>query len=463
MESNQTPYTYRFPILSLWQSAVSEVVPQLIAKNTAAAAGDAVASAKSATAPLTEDTFMAPAHLIGGPLSAGQAPPAVLTAPAPVAASKAAGPVGIAVDCAATTAKFLWAEITGDDRSAGIYASQLKYSECDAVGWLECVTTYLGYKDSLGSLPYRTDQNVVVTIPDQVKIAILGDWGTGDSTSTNLLQQVATLKPDILLHLGDIYFAGTQSEANDNFLTICRKVLGDIPLYSLCGNHDMYSGGDGYYWLLDQIGQKSSYFCLQNDHWQLLAMDTGYNDNDPFTVNTNMTSLYDKDGWREADWHLDKIKQAGKRRNAMFSHHQLFSPFNSVGESPNGQRSAVNPNLLGDFKAVLDKVDIWFWGHEHTLALYDPYEGVVRGRCVGASAVPVFTNQQVYEVDVSLLNATVTTLPTWNPAANLASTDGAYNNAFALMTLNGPEAAVVNYYQVPPDGKYEQINFTDTI
>jgi hypothetical protein len=456
------PYTYRYPILSLWQSAVHEVQLKHQSDQAAAPTGSMKSLAVSATPPLTEEELMAPAHLIGVPLSAEQPPPAAITAPVPAVAPKAVGAVGVVVDCAETVAKFLWAEIKGDQHSSDIYAAQLHDTPCNLLGWSECLSTYLLFKASLGSLPYRPNQDVVVNIPDQATIAIIGDWGTGESTARNLLQQIATFKPDILLHLGDIYFAGTQHEANNNFLTLCRQVLGNIPLYSMCGNHDMYSGGDGYYWLLDQIGQKSSYFCLQNDHWQLLAMDTGYNDCDPFTVNTNMTSLYDNNGWKEAEWHLGKIQQAGNRRIALFSHHQLFSPFSSVGNDSNGQPSACNPNLLANFQHVLPKVDIWFWGHEHTLALYDPYLGLVRGRCVGASAVPVFTNEQSYTADTSLLNAQVTTLPTWNPAANLGSTDGQYDNAFAIMTLNGA-AAVVNYYQVPPDGPYAQIPFTDTI
>jgi hypothetical protein len=456
--SNSKSYTYRDPILSLWQSAVRQVRPQEIASKAAAAPR---ATDGSTPAPLTEDDFMAPAHTIGIPLTAGQQPPAAITAPPP-AAAEAVGAGGLAVDCVETAAKFLWAEIKGDQNSSAIYAAQLHDSPCNVLGWSECVTTYLGFKISLGSLPYRKSQNVVVTIPDQAKIAIIGDWGTGESIAKNLLQQVASFTPDILLHLGDIYFAGTQNEANTNFLTICRKALGNIPLYSLCGNHDMYSGGDGYYWLLDQIGQKSSYFCLQNDNWQLLAMDTGYNDRNPFTVASNMTSLYDQDGWNEADWHLGKIQQAGNRRIALFSHHQLFSPFGSVGTNTSGLPSAYNPNLLANFQSVLSKVDIWFWGHEHTLALYDEYLGLERGRCVGASAVPVFTNQQDYADDNSLLNGNVTTLPSWNPAANLGSTDDDYNNAFAIMTLNGA-AAVVNYYQVPPNGAYVQVPFVDTI
>jgi len=166
--------------------------------------------------------------------------------------------------------------------------------------------------------------------------------------------------------------------------------------------------------------------------------------------------------WSEADWHVDKIEQAGSRRIALFSHHQLFSPFAPVG-SVNGQPYPYNPNLLASFQSVLPEVDIWFWGHEHTLALYDPYVGLVRGRCVGASAVPVFTDQQQYAADNDLIKPPITTLPTWNPAATLGNNGTDYNNGFAIMTLNGAEAATVNYYQVPLLKPYSQLPFTDTI
>jgi hypothetical protein len=278
-----------------------------------------------------------------------------------------------------------------------------------------------------------------------------------------VLKQVATFNPTILLHLGDIYFAGLEGQANDNFLAICNDILPGVPRYSLCGNHDMYSGGKGYYWLLDQIGQKSSYFALQNDNWQFIAMDTGYNDRNPYTINTNMTSLYNQKGWNEAEWHLNLIKNKGNRRLAMFSHHQLFSPFGSVGNNADGKRSCFNPNLYRTFQSVMSEVDIWFWGHEHTLALYDKYLGLERGRCVGASAIPVFTDQQSLVADTSLaLPPGEKALPSWNPVANLGSADNCYNNAFAIMSLDNASAKV-NYYQVPLGAAYQQVGFTDVI
>ena len=53
----------------------------------------------------------------------------------------------------------------------------------------------------------------------------------------------------------------------------------------LNGNHDMYSGGDGYYELLDKeerfAGPKGlSFFHLQNKYWDLLGLDTAYKDHD---------------------------------------------------------------------------------------------------------------------------------------------------------------------------------------
>jgi predicted phosphodiesterase len=456
-------YTYRDPTLSLWQSAVAQV--QRNRRSVQARVTSAAALNLAVRGPLVGADLMSPVHLLGPSLSAGQPGlPETLSSPqaSPATSSVRLSAAGVVVDCAKTAAQFLWAEITGDQQKSDLYASELKFSECDALGWAECLTTYLAFKAACGTLPYRPSQNVVASLPQNAKIAIIGDWGTDDDVAINLLDQIASIKPDILIHLGDVYYSGTQGEANDNFLAICRQILGSsIPLYSLCGNHDMYSGGDGYYWLIDHIGQQCSYFCLQNDYWQFLAMDTGHNDHDPATVTTNMTSLVNLPGWSEANWHLGKIQQAGSRRIALLSHHQLFSPFSSVGNIDN-QQSAYNPNLFSNFQSVLSKVDVWFWGHEHTLALYDPYMGLVRGRCVGASAVPVFTDQQQYAPGTGLQTYQNAPLPTWNPSAILDNNGTEYNNAFAMMTLNGA-SATVNYYQVPLFKPAVPLPFTDTI
>jgi DNA repair exonuclease SbcCD nuclease subunit len=83
-----------------------------------------------------------------------------------------------------------------------------------------------------------------------------------------VLRQIADKKPDVVIHLGDIYYAGTQFEITNYFLKIWQQVLnlGDkldrIPTYTLAGNHDMYSGGGPYYQLIQQLGQPASYFAF---------------------------------------------------------------------------------------------------------------------------------------------------------------------------------------------------------
>jgi Calcineurin-like phosphoesterase len=455
-----TPYTYRDPVLSLWQSAVAQVHRnhQSVQARTSSSASTNLAT----PAPLSETDLMSPAHLLGQTLIPGQTGPPEIVSPAAASTAGTFSPANVVLDCAKVAAQFLWAEITGDQQKSDLYAAELKFAVCDVAGWAECLTAYLAFKASGGTLPYRPNQNIVVDLPSHAKIAIIGDWGTGDAVAINLLQQVADLKPDILIHLGDIYYAGTAGESNDNFLAVCRQVLGNsISLFSLCGNHDMYSGGNGYYGLIEEIGQKSSYFCLQNDDWLLLAMDTGHNDTNPVTVNTNMTSLVNTSGWSEANWLVDKIQQAGSRQVAVFSHHQLFSPFTSVG-SVDGHAYAYNPNLFADFESVISKISIWFWGHEHTLALYDPYMGLVRGRCAGASAVPVFTDQQKYAAGSGLQTYLGQSLPTWDITSVLGDNGTQYNNAFAIMTVDGA-AATVEYYQVPLLKTASKLPFVDSI
>ena len=461
-------YTYSDPTLSLWQAAVAEVhrrhnsVQDRMAPETQNRM--AVAASQPGAAPqlLSMDELMAPALALGAAAKAGTPLTPPEPAPAPLSLAASAESVGsVIVDCAKTAAEFLAAEITGNHEKSDILAGELKDSTCD-IGWSECVVTYLAFKLAIGNLPYRPNQNPIIDLGSRTKLAIVGDWGTGDKVAINLLQQVATFAPDVLIHLGDVYYAGTQNEEQGNFLDICRSILGsNVMIVSLCGNHDMYSGGQGYYWLVDQLGQQASYFCLQNNDWQFLAMDTGHNDNNPITVGTNMTSLMTYGSWAEEDWLLDKINLAGSRKTVLLSHHQLFSPFGSVG-SVSGQPYAYNPNLRGTFQAVMPQIAWWFWGHEHTLAIFDPYMNLQRGRCVGASAVPVFTDQQSYGNASGLETYGGAALPTWNKSGQLGNNGTSYNNCFAIMTLNGASANV-DYYDVPILGKASRLNVQDSI
>ena len=78
-------------------------------------------------------------------------------------------------------------------------------------------------------------------------MAIVGDWGTGQDAAKLVLRQIANKKPDVVIHLGDIYYAGTAFEMSSYFLKIWQQILNlgekldRIPTFTLAGNHDMYS------------------------------------------------------------------------------------------------------------------------------------------------------------------------------------------------------------------------------
>ena len=456
-------YTYSDPVLSLWQAAVTEVQNRHVSVTNRMALP--TGSREAVVAVPAQNDLMSPVYILGEPLRLQRQVPEDIVSPIAVPSTALGTSVEakalIPTDCAKVAAQFLWAEITGNKQKSELYAGELKDSVCD-IGWGECVVTYLAYKASGANLVYRPNQNPVFDLGDRKKIALIGDWGTGQEVAINLLQQVANLEPQVLIHLGDVYYAGTHNEEKGNFLDICRNVLGNsVPIFSLCGNHDMYSGGQGYYWLIDQLGQRASYFCLENDDWQFLAMDTGHNDHNPLTVSTNMTRLVVAGSWAEENWLLDKINLAKDRKIVLLSHHQLFSPFGPVG-TVDGKPYAYNPNLRSTFEALMKRIAWWFWGHEHTLAIFDPYMGLKRGRCIGASAVPVFSDQQSYNKSSGLETYGGSPLPTWDKSGQLGDNGTFYNHCFAFMTLTGVSASV-EYYQVPIHGTATKLPVDDAV
>jgi hypothetical protein len=389
--------------------------------------------------------------------------PQVLAALAavPAAAAAPAAPT----NCAYMYAELGWAEITGNTAQRDKLANDIKFSSCDPL-WAESVTTYLGWKASGTKIPYinySSMNDFVLDLPKpggadgRLVVGIIGDWGTGMPEASWLLSRVMAQNPDLLIHLGDIYYAGTVSEVADNFTKPLTDVGVTCPVYSLAGNHDMYSGGVGYYGLLQQLGQPASYFCLRNAAWQILGMDTGFHDNDVFTVNTNLTSLQPA----EVGWHLDKINNAGGRKTILLSHHQLFSPYGGgVGEDPNSNRGLVtNPNLSASFQNVMGNIQLWIWGHEHSLNLFPVYHGLNQGRCVGASAVPerdqnAYTqNQNLDTGGAGFPNPPLLLNASGQPIQLRQDSFGEFLHCYALLRLDSTgNNSVAEYYQIDSAG-----------
>jgi predicted phosphodiesterase len=46
----------------------------------------------------------------------------------------------------------------------------------------------------------------------EMRIALVSDWGTGTDEARQVAAFLAQQKPDAVIHLGDIYYAGTAEE-----------------------------------------------------------------------------------------------------------------------------------------------------------------------------------------------------------------------------------------------------------
>jgi hypothetical protein len=366
---------------------------------------------------------------------------------------------GIAQVCAEWGLRYLKALAFGDEQAIEQLKNEFTAGTCDPA-WLTTLEAYRSYFAEDGkrkAVPYVRAASVgpkTIEIEANARVALMGDWGTGASPAIEVLKCIAGKGPDIVVHLGDIYYSGTPVECRSNFVDPINAILRKekaLPVYSLSGNHDMYSGGTGFYSLIAQLNdtpftQPASFFCLRSadERWQFLAMDTGLHDDNPATVAGALTYLEED----ELAWHCDRISEF-PGRTILLSHHQLFSAFSPIGPAESeGERSAVNPRLLKAFKQMTETkgVAAWFWGHEHTLSIYKPFAGLERGRCLGHGAVPVSIIDEIYKPLPDLDEA-----PSLIDQSKLGATGGVYNHGYALLAFQG-DSCRAEYYQATNKG-----------
>ena len=247
---------------------------------------------------------------------------------------------------------------------------EARFDEKDLLGWARSLLTWVKGWDphDWQTAPATPDQ-----IPNTVRVAILGDWGTGLYGAPACAQSIEKDAKDygVLLHLGDVYYSGTDKEVSDRFLGFWPKKPNAVSR-ACNSNHEMYTGGYAYFdRTLPAFKQAASYFALQNDHWLLVGLDSAYKEWE--LVNDQVA------------WLKGLIANAGDRKVVLFSHHQLFSWM----ETPKSKMQSALGELLTN-----KKIYGWYWGHEHRCMIYErhPQFGIY-GRCVGHSGYPYFTDK----------------------------------------------------------------------
>jgi len=208
---------------------------------------------------------------------------------------------------------------------------EAKFDERDLLGWARSLLTWVKGWDPHD---WQTAPSTPDPIPNTLRVAILGDWGTGLYGAPACAQSIEKDANDygLLLHLGDVYYSGTDKEINDRFLGLWPKKPNAINR-ACNSNHEMYTGGYAYFdRTLTAFNQPASYFALQNDHWLLVGLDSAYKE---------WELVNDQVGWLKG-----LIANAGDRKVVLFSHHQLFSWM----ETPKSKMQSALGDLLTNKK-----------------------------------------------------------------------------------------------------------------
>jgi len=251
------------------------------------------------------------------------------------------------------------------------------------VGWVSSKVAE-GIRLFRSRRPFTEKPAPPVEINDGARIILVGDWGSGipraQKVATAMGYEVrASLNRNQevhVVHLGDVYYSGWAYEYRKRFLPywpVKPEYAARAGSWCLNGNHDMYSGGYGYFDTLlkdprfARQGQ-ASFFRLFNKHWQILGLDTAWDDN----------GLKDP----QSSWVRDVLEK-NRQKAIMLTHHQLFSVFE---DGPD-----VGIVLRDKLQRVLDenRIHTAFFGHEHRCVLYK--SGTVKyARLIGHGGVPVY-------------------------------------------------------------------------
>jgi len=307
--------------------------------------------------------------------------------------------------------------------------------------------------------------NLSTTTYPSLSVALFGDWGTGvypdgnqpGSPAQMVGAQITAANPDVCIHLGDVYYAGTppvkiggvtisNGQEHDNFVT-CWPMPGRSYNFTLNSNHEMYSGANGYFGValsnaIFKTQQNTSYFQLQYGNWLIVGLDSAFFDRSYLFMNGAVT-----DSNQIA--FLNKAGQYAKANNLsviVLTHHTALNTSGTAQTTLYTQvvNALQQPQPNGTSLGVVPAY--WYYGHVHNGAVYTSASagGAVQCRCLGNAAIPI-GNASWLSAAMQATPATVsfyTNKPLANPTPEQALR---VQNGYAILNLT-PTTIVENWY-----------------
>jgi hypothetical protein len=304
----------------------------------------------------------------------------------------------------------------------------------------ELVVGIVLFESILHKHPFPPDAPAIQQISDTATFALVGDYGTGnfgsgDSASTKLSKFIPTLKPDYAIHLGDVYYAGTNPEETTKLLPCWPK--GSLASFTLNSNHEMYSGGGPYFNtavgspVFNKLQSPWSFFALENAQWIIVGLDSAYYSS-AFQLYMNGTLGATNNQTR----FLAQVA-ARDKKTIILTHHNPI-PIGGLGSNPQSTDEGYQLyiDVMNAFAGHNPPV-YWYYGHKHVGAAYKPLPNGMLCRCLGHGALPA-------GVASDLTNSTFVD---WFERCNAGDPDDQLRifNGFVHLELNGPDLTETFY------------------
>lgn len=234
-------------------------------------------------------------------------------------------------------------------------------------------------------------------------LGIIGDWGTGyydiegqPCPAETVMGEITKQPIDYLMHLGDVYYAGTDEripahEEQRNFMDLWVD-QGEGRNFTLNSNHEMYGRAQGYFGVAlqkdgpfaHQNGQ--SFFARKYHEWLILGLDSAY-----YSDAQNGLHMYMK----------------GAIGTALAKDSGQISAISAVAEDHKGPIMVMTHHNACDTETALTNIlyaqvcdalgrppTIWYWGHVHNGIVYKQLHSPhpdraspTKGRCCGHGAI----------------------------------------------------------------------------
>jgi hypothetical protein len=275
-----------------------------------------------------------------------------------------------------------------------VYFGGVDYDSSDP-GWAYCP---LAWYWTDGDTPRFSNTPATIEIPNTVTIALLGDWGGNNQPAQEVASSAKSKigAGDIIVHLGDVYYAGTKDSGyvesdyeNENFLTPWPGTPGKS--FALNSNHDMYAHGSGYYEsaLASPIFASQDgcgYFCLYNDGFRIVGLDTAYFDPDQSSTGFMIGSLGPTGPGTQAQFLNDQAQAAAaaKQQLILLTHHNGLQ-YDGSATLP------IWDQVIAELAPLSGRTVIWYSGHEHMGVVYTDRDAsgiTIRPRCCGHGCIP---------------------------------------------------------------------------